>query len=88
MRERRRVKLTDVAARAGVSVTTASYILNRRAGEMRISEETVARVDEAGARRLGMLVGRMHNARPMPATVRWSTGWRATCVPPRRPPSG
>lgn len=39
--------LGDVAARAGVSRTTASYILNGRAEEMRISAETVVRVRSA-----------------------------------------
>ncbi|WP_203337895.1 LacI family DNA-binding transcriptional regulator [Nocardioides limicola] len=43
----RRVTLGDVAARAGVSPTTASYILNGRAGEMRIAGETERRVREA-----------------------------------------
>jgi|tagenome__1003787_1003787.scaffolds.fasta_scaffold20862528_1 LacI family transcriptional regulator len=51
MHERRvkkhRATLADVAARAGVSVTTASYILNRRSQEMRISEPTVERVTAA-----------------------------------------
>ena len=39
-----RSTLSEVAARAGVSVTTASYILNGRAEQMRISEDTAARV--------------------------------------------
>jgi LacI family transcriptional regulator len=41
---RRRVTLTDVAGRAGVSTTTASYILNGRSGQMRISPRTQERV--------------------------------------------
>ena len=41
--------LHDVAARAGVSTTTASYILNGRSDEMRISAATQARVREAAA---------------------------------------
>src|ERR1700712_2763670 len=39
--------LTDVARSAGVSVTTASYILNGRTAEMRISPETERRVQAA-----------------------------------------
>lgn len=45
----RKVKLAEVAARAGVSVTTASYILNGRSAEMRIATETQERVREAVA---------------------------------------
>ena len=45
----RRVTLTDVATRAGVSTTTASYILNGRSEQMRISAETERRVREAVA---------------------------------------
>jgi LacI family transcriptional regulator len=41
------VTLTDVAVRAGVSTTTASYILNGRSEQMRISAETQGRVREA-----------------------------------------
>jgi LacI family transcriptional regulator len=44
--------LSDVAARAGVAATTASYILNGRTLEMRISSDTEARVRLA-ARDLG-----------------------------------
>ena len=43
----RRVTLHDVAARAGVSTTTASYILNGRSAEMRISAATQQRVRAA-----------------------------------------
>lgn len=43
----RSVTLSDVARRAGVSRTTASYILNGRADEMRIAGETQARVRRA-----------------------------------------
>lgn len=39
--------LTDVARRAGVSVTTASYILNGRTTQMRIAEATEQRVRQA-----------------------------------------
>jgi len=46
-RERRRPTLSDVAARAGVSVTTASYVVNRRSTEMRIGADAVARVQAA-----------------------------------------
>ncbi|MEP7092091.1 MAG: LacI family DNA-binding transcriptional regulator, partial [Nocardioidaceae bacterium] len=46
-RDRRRTTLADVAARAGVSVTTASYIMNRRSAEMRISADAVGRVQAA-----------------------------------------
>lgn len=45
----RRVTLHDVAARAGVSTTTASYILNGRSEEMRISQATQDRVRSAAA---------------------------------------
>ena len=44
MRGVRRVTLHDVAARAGVSTTTASYILNGRSDEMRIAPATQERV--------------------------------------------
>ena len=43
----RRVTLHDVASRAGVSTTTASYILNGRSDEMRISQATQDRVRTA-----------------------------------------
>jgi LacI family transcriptional regulator len=46
----RRVMLADVAAEAGVSATTASYILNGRAAQMRIAPETDERVRAAAAR--------------------------------------
>lgn len=42
-----KVTLSDVAARAGVSTTTASYILNGRTAQMRISPETERRVRAA-----------------------------------------
>lgn len=48
--ETRRVTLSDVAALAGVSATTASYILNGRSEEMRIAPDTGARVREAASR--------------------------------------
>ena len=44
MRRLKRATLTDVALRAGVSVTTASYILNDRSAEMRIAADTERRV--------------------------------------------
>jgi LacI family transcriptional regulator len=44
---RRRPTLSDVATRAGVSATTASYIMNRRSEEMRIAADTVERVQAA-----------------------------------------
>ncbi|HEV2797112.1 MAG TPA: LacI family DNA-binding transcriptional regulator [Nocardioides sp.] len=46
----RRVMLSDVAAEAGVSATTASYILNGRSAQMRIAPETDSRVRAAAAR--------------------------------------
>jgi len=45
----RKVTLSDVAERARVSATTASYILNNRSAEMRISAEAERRVREAVA---------------------------------------
>lgn len=47
MRRFKKAKLTDVAQRAGVSVTTASYILNGRSSQMRISAATEQRVQAA-----------------------------------------
>ena len=44
---RSKVTLSDVAARAGVSNTTASYILNGRSAQMRISADTERRVRAA-----------------------------------------
>ena len=49
MTRRRSATLRDVASSAGVSRTTASYILNGRADEMRIAPATVARVRAAVA---------------------------------------
>jgi len=49
MQSTRRVTLTDVASRAGVSTTTASYILNGRSAQMRIHPDTEKRVREAVA---------------------------------------
>lgn len=45
--ERRRVRLADVAKRAGVSQTAASFVLTGRREEMRISLDVEARVLEA-----------------------------------------
>ncbi len=47
MRRLRKATLTDVAQRAGVSVTTASYILNGRTSQMRIAAATEQRVRTA-----------------------------------------
>lgn len=47
MSESRRVTLSDVAELAGVSATTASYILNGRSDEMRIAVATQERVRRA-----------------------------------------
>ena len=69
MRSSRRTILADVAARAGVSVTTASYVLNGRAEEMRISSEAAARVSTA-AEQLSYRPN--HNARSL-RTSRTST---------------
>lgn len=49
MGARSKVTLTDVALRAGVSATTASYILNGRSTEMRISADAERRVRDAAA---------------------------------------
>ena len=49
MTRRRSATLRDVATSAGVSRTTASYILNGRADEMRISPSTVEKVRAAVA---------------------------------------
>jgi LacI family transcriptional regulator len=54
----RKVTLSEVAARAGVSVTTASYIMNGRSAEMRIAAETQQRVKDAVAE-LGYRPNRM-----------------------------
>ncbi len=43
----KRATLTDVARLAGVSVTTASYILNGRTVQMRISDDTATKVRAA-----------------------------------------
>lgn len=45
----RKVTLIDVAVRSGVSTTTASYILNGRSAQMRISADTERRVRRAAA---------------------------------------
>ena len=45
--ESRRVRLTDVARRAGVSPTAASFVLTGRREEMRISEAVASRVLQA-----------------------------------------
>lgn len=50
MPQQRRVTLADVAVMAGVSVTTASYILNGRSEEMRISDGAALRVRSAAER--------------------------------------
>jgi LacI family transcriptional regulator len=47
LRRFKKATLTDVAKRAGVSVTTASYILNGRSTQMRISAATEERVQAA-----------------------------------------
>jgi LacI family transcriptional regulator len=49
VRKTRKARLSDVAALANVSATTASYILNGRSAQMRISPETEARVRRAAA---------------------------------------
>ncbi len=51
-RRRRRVTLAQVAAEAGVSRTTASYVVSGRGEQMRIAPATAERVAEA-MRRLG-----------------------------------
>ena len=43
----KKATLTDVARLAGVSLTTASYILNGRSTQMRISADTARRVESA-----------------------------------------
>jgi LacI family transcriptional regulator len=49
LRVPRKPTLSDVARRAGVSATTASYILNGRSDEMRIAPDTQERVRQAAA---------------------------------------
>lgn len=49
MSRAKRSTLRDVAALAGVSRTTASYVLNGRSAEMRIATDTQARVRQAVA---------------------------------------
>jgi LacI family transcriptional regulator len=46
---RRKITLADVAARAGVSATTASYVINGRSAQMRISAAAERRVRKAVA---------------------------------------
>src|SRR5687767_9369291 len=46
----RKATLSDVASDAGVSLTTASYILNDRSAEMRIAPETERRVRQTMSR--------------------------------------
>ena len=41
------LKLSDIARLAGVSVTTASYVINGKAAQQRISSATVERVRAA-----------------------------------------
>ena len=53
----RRVQLADVAARSGVSVSTASYVLSGKDGARRFNEGTRRRVVEA-ARDLGYVRNR------------------------------
>lgn len=49
MARSRRATLVDVAERAGVSATTASYVVNGRSAQMRIAPETDRRVRRAVA---------------------------------------
>ncbi|MFT3874470.1 MAG: LacI family DNA-binding transcriptional regulator [Nocardioides sp.] len=49
MSAHRKATLSDVASRAGVSTTTASYILNNRSAQMRISADADERVRRAAA---------------------------------------
>jgi LacI family transcriptional regulator len=49
MKVSRKPRLSDVARRAGVSTTTASYILNGRSVQMRISQDAQDRVRRAAA---------------------------------------
>lgn len=44
-----RVTLSDIAQRAGVSVSTASLVLSNKAKERRISADAVSRIEEAAA---------------------------------------
>jgi LacI family transcriptional regulator len=53
-----RVRIKDVAQAAEVSVSTVSQVLNGRAGELRISKETQARV-MAVIRQTGYVPNRM-----------------------------
>ena len=46
----RRVTISEVAAAAGVARATAAFVINGRAGAMRISPGTTARVQDAAAR--------------------------------------
>lgn len=44
MKKHKRITITDIAKLAGVSKTTASLVLNGRGKEMRVSDETIARI--------------------------------------------
>ncbi|WP_368910580.1 LacI family DNA-binding transcriptional regulator [Proteus vulgaris] len=44
MKKQKRITITDIAKLAGVSKTTASLVLNGRGKEMRVSDETIARI--------------------------------------------
>ena len=63
------VRMSDIAAKAGVSQATVSYVLNKRAADMRICEETCERIlvvaAELGYRRnevaRSMVTGRSFN---------------------------
>ena len=86
--------LSDVAARAGVSATTASYILNGRTAQMRISADTEGRVRRGRrrARATGPTAAPAACARRRPRPSAWSptsspaATSRATCSPGPTPP--
>ncbi len=44
VKKQKRITITDIAKLAGVSKTTASLVLNGRGKEMRVSDETIARI--------------------------------------------
>ncbi|STF43771.1 transcriptional regulator of the control of carbon and energy metabolism GalR/LacI family [Escherichia coli] len=62
------MKLDEIARLAGVSRTTASYVINGKAKQYRVSDKTVEKV---------MAVVREHNYHPN-AVASWASCWTHT----------